>query len=235
MSSIKQENNEEKIIDLLIEVVGELTLHVEQCDNKKTKIYESPSRSFSRPPEEKTECYCGRCYNNFCGAGVIPVDLDKGEIILVKDWRKRFGDAGGKCESSHKSLSDTAACECYEEFRTLIDIRNQHDNLTKLPSVDLKKHHKYRTYFLPVNGEKQVSIDCSEYHTQDTLDKIENLGPAYKETTDIATFSIALIKEAWLANKNLIPKRLIDVNGVSQKVHHRFQLTIGIAFYKGIF
>jgi 8-oxo-dGTP pyrophosphatase MutT (NUDIX family) len=137
------------------------------------------------------------------GTGVIFVDKQAGEIILVKDC-KGYTSAGGKIEGLE--VIDCAIKECYEETRTMIKLTREILEKSKIYDMDHFGYNSYRVYFVEVNGKDQPKVNCKDFYKID----VSKMPREYQETNEIDRFKI---KDLQYVNKNKISVKQTTVDG----------------------
>lgn len=156
---------------------------------------------------------------NYTGAGVLLVDSQKPEILLINDWSNAYNDMGGRLQG--KTCPVTASTELYEETRRTVHIPPS--RIAALPCVCV--NNTYKMYICKMNT---YGI-CAKYMKvpHDTLP--DNY--VYHETKGIARFCLDQFKhkhapgpvtKAYTTTGRLVPIHGRVAEGIQEAIKYNY-------------
>lgn len=179
---------------------------------------------------------------NFTGAGVMILEDDNKElvniknasdntrVILFKDYSKNYSEVGGNYEKEHQNLETTGKLELREESRNLLNLdkisfeNNSVDSsyTTYINKFGLRTFF-YRCFFIQIDDiDKNIYLNNKKKIDKNNIDKNNDIGSCWLETTDLCKFYLKdiknIIKNTGDNEKNYCCK---DVNGISRGIRIR--------------
>lgn len=150
----------------------------------------------SYAPIKMTECRgCHKCRYGFTGAGVLLVDLIRGQIILVR-VNGEYTDPGGCIGQQNDTLSYTASRELYEETAGSVSTTQQCIASCKYVDIPAGKYHKYRCFIMYAS-----TVSCSTFYNerkklQNAVNRGMYISHCFFEADRMTRFSIAQFKRS---------------------------------------
>lgn len=184
---------------------------------------------------------------NFQGADILMINIYKGEDTIVlyeQQYLQKPGFfyaqlAGGRCETSHKSLEDTISSELYEESKKSI-------NISKELFIDMIKTNKFVDYEGDKNGllgsrrcyicrvpfisktifdnnntilNHLLNISNPKFHNnQGKLNELKKKLSKYMETYNMIRIPIKNIRDSIKTDNRMTGRVIKDNNGIDRHI-----------------